>query len=76
MTGCKNTSVYNGNQKIASPVVSSAKSRNQGNRYNIDNSNGNHRADGTECVNLSPLLYILRHGATQGSVWNINAGIA
>jgi hypothetical protein len=44
----KNTPIYDSYQEIAPFIVPLSKRLNQGNRYNVDNADGNHRTDGTE----------------------------
>ena len=75
MAGRKDASVNSRHQKISPFIISAAKGRNQRNRDNVDNADGDHCADGTKRIDFGPLFYILCHGAAQRPIGNIHAGI-
>ena len=72
----KDTSVQDCDQKVSSLVISISKGRYQRDCDDIDNADCDHGADRTEGIDLCPLFDVLCHGAAQGSVGNIDTGIA
>ena len=76
MTGRKDTSVNDRDEKISPLVISASESRDQRHRDDIDHTDGDHRAHRAECIDLRAFLDILGHRAAECSVWNINAGVS
>ena len=76
MTCCKNTSINNRYKQISIFGAVASEFTDQWNRDDIDDSNCDHRRYRTGCVDLGTLIDILCHCSTEGSIWNIYAGVS
>lgn len=75
MTGCKNDTIQHRNQKISSLIAAVSQLRNQRQRNDVDNPNGDHRTDRTKRIDLRTFFNILCHRTAQRSIGNIDTSI-